>query len=287
MTDDSAYTAGRATGPVLALTVAYDGAPSRALPGSRPSDRARRAGAGAVGGAAAAHRDRRCRAHRHGRPCARSGRELPADGTELDVRALLRSLNALAGDGISVREARWARQGFSARFDAVQREYRYRIVAGPVPPLFLGASRGGRPGRSTSRPLREGAAHLLGEHDFRSFCVSESAEGKRTVRRVDSVEVAEEEHLGEQCLVVRVVGNALPALDGARGRGHARRGRERGGASRRWVAEALDACDRARPVRRRRRTGSRSGGWTTPTTSGSSAPGYPRCRWIRPAACVR
>jgi tRNA pseudouridine38-40 synthase len=57
--------------------------------------------------------------------------------------------------------------------------------------------------------MREAAAHLVGEHDFRSFCVSGSAEGKRTIRRVVSIDIGEEEHLGERCVVVKVIGNAF------------------------------------------------------------------------------
>ena len=36
----------------------------------------------------------------------------------------------LSATASSVDEIRWARPGFSARFDAISREYRYRIVAG-------------------------------------------------------------------------------------------------------------------------------------------------------------
>ena len=50
---------------------------------------------------------------------------------------LLRSLGALTAPGVSVRAARFERPGFSARFDAVSREYRYRIVTGPAEPVFL------------------------------------------------------------------------------------------------------------------------------------------------------
>jgi tRNA pseudouridine38-40 synthase len=126
-----------------------------------------------------------------------------------DPEKLLRSLNALAGEGIVVREVRRAREGFSARFDAVAREYRYRIAVGPVPPLFTA-----RVAWHVVAPLgvdamRDAAALLVGEHDFRSFCVSESAAGQRTVRRVDAIELLEETHLGESCLTVRVVGNAF------------------------------------------------------------------------------
>ena len=57
--------------------------------------------------------------------------------------------------------------------------------------------------------MRAAAALLVGEHDFRSFCVTNSAIGKRTVRRVETIEIAEEYILGEPCLTVRVVGNAF------------------------------------------------------------------------------
>lgn len=130
-----------------------------------------------------------------------------ADG--VDAQALARSLNALVGEGISVSEIRRARPGFSARFDAVSREYRYRIATGPTPPLFTRHVTWWVKRSLDVEAMRAGAAHLVGEHDFRSFCVTESAEGRRTVRRVDTVELAEEEHLGERCLVVRVVGNAF------------------------------------------------------------------------------
>ena len=168
----------------------------------------------------------------------------PWDGGEVDTRAVLRSLNALVGDGIVVREIRVAREGFSARFDAVRREYRYRIVTGPVPPLFLKSVAWGMLRPLDLDAMREGAAHLLGEHDFRSFCVTESAQGKRTSRRVDHVEIFEEEHLGERCIVVQVVSNAflhsmVRVIVGTL---------VEVGAGRRepdWVAKAMAACDRS------------------------------------------
>ena len=166
-----------------------------------------------------------------------------ARGDEPDDASMQRSLNALVGEGIVVREVRHAREGFSARFDAVSREYRYRVTKGLVPPLFL---------RSVAwwvkKPLdidamRTGASHLIGEHDFRSFCVAESAVRQRTVRRIEAIELVAEEHLGEECLVVRVVGNAflhsmVRTLVGTL---------VEVGVGRRdpaWVVEVLAACDR-------------------------------------------
>jgi len=132
-----------------------------------------------------------------------------ARGDEPQAHQLRRSVEALAGEDISVREVRHARRGFSARFDAIGREYRYRIYNASAAPVFLE-----RFSWHVAAPLdlgrmREGADWLVGEHDFRSFCVTESAVGKSTERRLDLVEVLEEEHLGEDCVTVRILGNAF------------------------------------------------------------------------------
>lgn len=162
---------------------------------------------------------------------------------EVDATRLRRSLNALVGPGVVVREVRLAVPGFSARFDAVGREYLYRIVSGPVPPLFLG-----RVAWHVTHPLdtdamRRAGSLLVGEHDFKSFCVAESAEGQRTFRRLDAVELFEERHLGESCLTIRVAGNAflhsmVRVIVGSLVEvGTGRRDAE-------WLAEARAACDR-------------------------------------------
>jgi tRNA pseudouridine38-40 synthase len=130
-------------------------------------------------------------------------------GDEPENHVLLRSLNALAGEGITIRDVRRAIPGFSARFDAIGREYRYRIVSGSVPPLFLGQVAWWTTKSLDLDAMREGAAYLLGEHDFRSFCVTHSAIGKRTFRRLHSIDIYEEEQLGESHVVVRVRGNAF------------------------------------------------------------------------------
>jgi tRNA pseudouridine38-40 synthase len=157
---------------------------------------------------------------------------------------LLRSLNALAGPHIAVTGARRAAPGFDARHSALCREYRYRIVPGPVPPLFLSGTAWWAKGALDLGSMREGAEHLLGEHDFRSFCVTGSAEGKRTVRGIEAIEITPETQMGEHCVVVRVVGRSFlhsmvrivvgTLVEVGRGRRDPS-----------WVAESLAACDRA------------------------------------------
>lgn len=133
--------------------------------------------------------------------------DAPGDG--LDLARLRRSLDALTGPGVVVRDVALARPGFSARFDAVEREYRYRITPGPVAPLFLERFSWHVPSALDVGAMREAAAVLVGEHDFASFCVTESAIGRNTVRTVREIEFVAEEHLGEECVTVRVVGNAF------------------------------------------------------------------------------
>jgi len=134
----------------------------------------------------------------------------PAAGDEPEDRVLQRSLNALVPAGIVVTAVRHARRGFSARFDAVSREYRYRLVPGPVPPLFIAPTTWWVGKNLDLDAMSAGAELLVGEHDFRSFCVTDSAEKQRTTRRrIEVLEFLEEEHLGEGCLALRVVGNAF------------------------------------------------------------------------------
>ena len=133
----------------------------------------------------------------------------PGDGTEPDPSVLLRSLNALVGDRIVVTEVHLAPEGFSARHSADGREYRYRLVPGPVPPLFLAPYAWWVKGSLNLGAMRSAASALLGEHDFRSFCVAASAEGQNTQRRLDVIEIAPETALGEHSVVVRVTGNAF------------------------------------------------------------------------------
>ena len=149
--------------------------------------------------------------------------------------------------------------GFSARHDAVAREYRYRLVPGPVPPLFLRDVAWWVKGSLDVGAMREAAEALLGEHDFASFCVAETAaranaaEGMGTRRSIELLEVEPGSDLGEHAVVVRVVGRSLPALDGAHRGRESCRGRERtpaAGVGRRGARTRAAETPRARPRRR-------------------------------------
>ena len=158
-----------------------------------------------------------------------------------------RSLNAITHEDIAVREAWQAADGFSARFDAKAREYRYFLAVGTTPAVLMRDFCWQVPGSAAGLDvdaMRRASRCLIGERDFKSFCRAASAEGKPTCRNLMEVSFATEQVMGEDLLVVRVVGSSflhsmVRTIVGTLvevGRG--RRPEE-------WVAEALEARDRA------------------------------------------
>jgi tRNA pseudouridine38-40 synthase len=137
--------------------------------------------------------------------------ELPVkelEGRPLDK--LRNSLNALTSDGIVIRGIEEKPEGFSARFSAVEREYRYRYVFGEVEPLFTRPFVWWVPQPQIDvQAMKQAAAYLVGEHDFASFCVAASAVDKNTIREVLSITIFGTDHLGESCLVLQIRGNAF------------------------------------------------------------------------------
>ncbi|MBS3973651.1 MAG: tRNA pseudouridine(38-40) synthase TruA [Actinobacteria bacterium] len=126
-----------------------------------------------------------------------------------DLMRLTRSLNALCGPGIVIRGARRCAKGFSARFDAHTREYRYAICTGPVPPLFSSGYAWWVKKELDLGVMQEAALALLGEHDFSAFCVRDSAIGINTHRALEVVEITEECFREEREVTIRVVGDAF------------------------------------------------------------------------------
>lgn len=162
---------------------------------------------------------------------------------ERSGKVLLRSIAALTPDDVAPAQLYHAPKGFSARFDAEVRSYRYRIACGEARPVMAWGHAWWLRCELDIAAMNEAAQALVGEHDFKSFCKAISAEGKPTRRYLERVQVSEQEECGEQIVCIDVVGNAflhsmVRTIAGTLvevGRGH------RDSA---WVAEVLAACDR-------------------------------------------
>ena len=160
--------------------------------------------------------------------------------------SLRRSLNAITHEDIAVREVWQARDGFSARFDATAREYRYFLSTGPVEPVFMRDYSWHVPGAADGldvEAMERASRCLIGEQDFKSFCRASSAEDKPTCRNLFEVSFSREEMFGEELLVVRVIGSSFlhsmvrTVVGTLVDVGRHRRPEE-------WVAEVLAACER-------------------------------------------
>ena len=100
----------------------------------------------------------------------------------VDCGRLVRSLSGLLGPEVVVYRCEQVQDGFSARFSAVRRTYRYRILNRPHPdPLRRSVTWHVKEPLDVASMDRT-ARYLVGEHDFASFC--RKAEGRSTVRTV-------------------------------------------------------------------------------------------------------
>jgi len=117
------------------------------------------------------------------------GQVAHVDLDDVDPAVLARRLRRLLPTDVVVRSVSAAPEGFNARFSALERRYVYRFCDGVPDPLTRNAV------VATARPLdvaamNAAADHLLGEHDFASFCRRrEGATTIRTLRELSSVRV--------------------------------------------------------------------------------------------------
>ncbi len=149
------------------------------------------------------------------------------------------ALDALCGPEVGVQRVRRVPVSFDARFSATQRRYRYRLCdAASMHPLWRHDTWHVGPPPLDVGAMREGGGHLLGEHDFSSFCRRRC--DQHLMRRVDLLTVRRGArglvtlavHGPSFChqMVRSVVGCLLPV-------GRGRRLPD-------WVAEVLAARDR-------------------------------------------
>lgn len=128
----------------------------------------------------------------------------PDELRDRTLESLARSMNALTHEAIVVRSVDERELGFSARFDATEREYRYFICTEPAPPIFLRDFSWHIPKPLDVEAMREASRALIGEHDFKSFCTVRT-QAEETVRTIYSLTVTKADDL----ITIRISGSGF------------------------------------------------------------------------------
>lgn len=110
------------------------------------------------------------------------------DGDGFPAAKLVAALNGNLPGSIRVLDAREVPAGFSARFSATRREYRYFIWTAPVISPFIARYAFHQRQPLALAPMQEAAALWLGTHDFNALC-SDDPEEKNTVRTIHEARV--------------------------------------------------------------------------------------------------
>jgi tRNA pseudouridine38-40 synthase len=94
----------------------------------------------------------------------------------------------LRPDPIAILDCTIVADDFDARFSAIARHYRYRILARPAPPVLDRDRVWWVPQPMQIEPMREAAAALVGRHDFTTFRAA-GCQAKSPVKTLDRLVV--------------------------------------------------------------------------------------------------
>ena len=112
---------------------------------------------------------------------------LDTDKTEEEIRSYM---NQYLPDDISINELKLCAERFHSRFKASGKTYRYSCWYSDQKPVFERKYVSVLEKHPDIESMREAAAYLIGEHDFKCFC-GNSKMKKSTVRKIDTVEITE------------------------------------------------------------------------------------------------
>ena len=109
---------------------------------------------------------------------------------ELKEERLHNALNRMLPDDIGIGAVAEVDESFNARYDATSRTYRYFVLQKEYHDPFRRQTHWQLDESLNLEAMNDGAGHLLGEHDFASFC--RRAEGRSTTRTILRAEWAQE-----------------------------------------------------------------------------------------------
>lgn len=116
----------------------------------------------------------------------------------------IRALRTYLPDDIAIKKVEEVSGDFHARFSAIQKEYRYRVLLGEHHDVFRRAYTHHYRFPVSIEKMREAATYLVGTHDFTSFCSNKANVDNKT-RTIYTIELLEE----SDELIFRFVGNSF------------------------------------------------------------------------------
>lgn len=106
---------------------------------------------------------------------------------EIPPDQVMEYLNKYLPEDICVWRARQVPERFHSRLNAVGKTYRYQIEMGRKKDVFKRHYYYGLGQSLDLNRMRDAAAHLIGTHDYKSFCGNKKMK-KTTVRRIETIE---------------------------------------------------------------------------------------------------
>ena len=124
--------------------------------------------------------------------------------SNIQLKRLCIGLNGILDHDLSVQNAYEVNEDFHSRFSAVMREYRYFIYNHPQRTPFMRYRAMWVNSPLDIEFMKKAVEHLIGEHDFASFCKKISSE-EGTIRRLESIDI----RLIDNVFEFRIRGNAF------------------------------------------------------------------------------
>lgn len=124
------------------------------------------------------------------------------------------ALNRYLPEEISILESREVKSDFHPRHCNTKKTYEYKILNTPFPIPQQRNYAWHVPGKLDTVRMREAAALLVGEHDFKSFCCVRT-QTETTVRHVYGLEISEQDAYGAKMFTIRITRKRIFIQHGA------------------------------------------------------------------------
>ena len=125
-----------------------------------------------------------------------------------DPSKLLHGFNSLLPEDISVLSLKAVPGDFHAQLSAKRKIYEYRIFNSAIRDPFLQEYSWRIPYPLDLAKMKKAAKMLVGEHDFRAFCASDS-KAKTTVRKVYRIVIASPEGAKQSDIIISITGSGF------------------------------------------------------------------------------